>query len=251
MLEFLNIPYTGSDPLTLCICLDKARTKEILSYYKIPTPEFLVIDQNDDIEKIEFALPAIVKPIAEGSSKGIFNSSVVFNKADLLNEIEKIHKNYNQPALIEKFLNGQEFTVAILGNGSEAQVLPIIEMKYEELPDGLLPIYSYEAKWIVDTRENPLNIYECPARIDIKLKAEIEKIALKTYQILRCRDWSRIDMRLDENGIPNVLEINPLPGILPDPKDNSCYPKAARAAGLSYNEMINAVLNAARKRYGI
>lgn len=251
MLEFLNIPYTGSDPLTLCICLDKARTKEILSYYKIPTPEFLVIDQNDDIEKIEFALPAIVKPIAEGSSKGIFNSSVVFNKADLLNEIEKIHKNYNQPALIEKFLNGQEFTVAILGNGSEAQVLPIIEMKYEELPDGLLPIYSYEAKWIVDTRENPLNIYECPARIDIKLKAEIEKISLKTYQILRCRDWSRIDMRLDENGIPNVLEINPLPGILPDPKDNSCYPKAARAAGLSYNEMINAVLNAARKRYGI
>ncbi len=251
MLEFLNIPYTGSDPLTLSICLDKARTKEILSYSKIPTPEFLVIDQNDDIEKIEFSFPAIVKPIAEGSSKGIFNSSVVFNKEDLLNEIEKVHKIYNQPALIEKFLSGKEFTVAVLGNGSEAKVLPIIEMKYEELPEGLLPIYSYEAKWIFDTRENPLNIYECPAKIDSELKKLIEKIALKTYHILRCRDWSRIDMRLDENGIPNVLEINPLPGILPDPNDNSCYPKAARAAGLSYSEMINAVLNAARKRYGI
>lgn len=251
MLEFLNIPYIGSDPVTLSICLDKARTKEILSYYNIPTPKFLVVEQDAEYKKLDFPLPAIVKPVAEGSSKGIFNSSVVFKKEDLFSEIEKVHKNYNQPALIEKFLTGKEFTVAILGNGKEATVLPIIEMKYDQLPDGLLPIYSYEAKWVIDTRENPLNIYECPAQIDAKLKKAIEKIALKTYHILRCRDWSRIDMRLDENGIPNVLEINPLPGILPDPNDNSCYPKAARAAGLSYNKMINEVLNIARKRYGI
>ncbi len=251
MLEFLNIPYTGSDPVTLGICLDKSRTKEILSYYKIPTPQFIVIDLEDEISELEFPLPAIVKPVAEGSSKGIFNSSVVKTKEDLIREIKKIHEIYNQPALVEKFLEGREFTVAILGNGKNARVLPIIEMKFEELPEGVLPIYSYEAKWIFDTREDPLEIYECPANIDEKLKNQIEKVALDTYRILKCKDWSRIDIRLDERGIPNVLEINPLPGILPDPRDNSCYPKAARAAGMTYEEMINAVLNEARKRYGI
>ncbi len=251
MLEFLNIPYTGSDPVTLGICLDKSRTKEILSYYKIPTPQFILIEKDDNYDSIDFPLPAIVKPVAEGSSKGIYNSSVVKTKDELWNEIQKVHQIYNQPALVEKFLSGREFTVAILGNGKEARVLPIIEMKFEELPEGVLPIYSYEAKWVFDTREDPLDIYECPANIDEKLKRELEKVALSTYRVLRCRDWSRIDIRLDENGIPNVLEINPLPGILPDPKDNSCYPKAARVAGLTYEEMINAVLNEARKRYGI
>ncbi len=251
MLEFLNIPYTGSDPVTLGICLDKSRTKEILSYYKIPTPQFLLIEKEDDYSLINFPLPAIVKPVAEGSSKGIYNSSVVRTTEELKREIRKVHEVYNQPALIEKFLEGREFTVAILGNGKDARCLPIIEMKFEELPEGVLPIYSYEAKWIFDTREDPLDIYECPANIDENLKSEIEKVALDTFKVLRCRDWSRIDIRLDENGVPNILEINPLPGILPDPKDNSCYPKAARAAGMTYEEMINAVLNEARKRYRI
>lgn len=249
MLEFLNIPYTGSDPLTLSICLDKSRTKEILSYNKIPTPNFIRIDQGDDFTYLDFPLPAIVKPVAEGSSKGIFNSSVVFNHNELKREIERIHSVYNQPALVEEFLDGKEFTVAILGNGKNASVLPIIEMKFEELPEGALPIFSYEAKWIFDTRESPLEIYECPANISEQLKNQIETIALKTFNVLRCRDWARIDIRLDKNGIPNVLEINPLPGILPDPNDNSCFPKAARAAGMTYEEMINAVLNEAIKRY--
>lgn len=251
MLEFLNIPYTGSDPVTLGICLDKSRTKEILSYYKIPTPQFLLVEKEDEYSSINFPLPAIVKPVAEGSSKGIYNSSVVKTNEELIREIQKVHQVYDQPALVEKFLQGREFTAAILGNGRNAKVLPIIEMKFEELPEGVLPIYSYEAKWIFDTREDPLDIYECPANIDNKLKSVIENVALQTYHVLRCRDWSRIDIRLDENNIPNILEINPLPGILPDPSDNSCYPKAARAAGMTYEEMINSVLNEARKRYGI
>ncbi len=251
ILEFLNIPYTGSDPITLGICHEKSRAKEILSYYKIPTPEFLVVYPYDDYLNIDFSLPAIVKPVAEGSSKGIFNSSVVFSIDELKNQINYIHLNYNQPALVEKFLSGREFTVAILGNGKSAKVLPIIEIKFDQLPKTILPIYSYEAKWILDTRENPLDIYECPAKIDDDLRQKIEKVALRTFNVLRCRDWARIDIRLDENGIPNVLEINPLPGILPDPKDNSCFPKAARTAGMNYQEMINAVLNEAIKRYGL
>ena len=95
-------------------------------------------------------------------------------------------------------------------------------------PKQLAQIYSYEAKWIADTRENPLNIFSCPADIDKTLYERIETVALKTYKVLRCKDWSRIDIRLDSAGEPNIIEVNPLPGILPDPKDNSCFPKAAR-----------------------
>ncbi|CUS87908.1 D-alanine--D-alanine ligase family protein [Candidatus Kryptobacter tengchongensis] len=252
ILEMLNIPYTGSDPLTLAICLDKARTKEILSYHKIPTAKFIVVENLDEFDgDIELEFPLIVKPLHEGSSKGIFNSSVVENRKELLFEIERILNTYNEPALIEEFLPGREFTVAILGNGKDARVLPIIEIKFDSLPPEAKPIYSFEAKWIWDTPQKPLNIFQCPAEIDKKLKETIEKIALSTFKILRCRDWCRIDMRLDKNGIPNILEVNPLPGILPNPEDNSCFPKAARAAGLTYNQMINEVLNSALKRYGM
>lgn len=251
MLDMLQIPYTGSDPLTLATCLDKARTKEILSYHNIPTAKFFFAEKVDDLKNFHLKLPVIIKPVAEGSSKGIFNASFVNNINDLEDRLQSYLELYNQPFLIEEYLPGREFTVALLGNNSETEVLPIVEINFSELPDGLIPIYSYEAKWIVDTRENPLDIFSCPAPIDKNLEEKIRQIALKTYKILRCKDWSRIDMRLDDKGEPNIIEINPLPGILPNPADNSCYPKAARAAGLSYDEMINKVLLTAAKRYNL
>ncbi|MEG8946001.1 D-alanine--D-alanine ligase family protein [Rosettibacter firmus] len=251
MLDMLQIPYTGSDPLTLTTCLDKARTKEILSYYKIPTAKFLLAETLNDLENFHLKFPVIIKPVGEGSSKGIFNSSFIQNIDDLKEKLVYNFEIYKQPFLIEEFLPGREFTVALIGNDSETEVLPIVEINFNELPEDLIPIYSYEAKWIVDTRDKPLKIFSCPAEIDNALEEKIKSIALKTYKVLRCKDWSRIDIRLDENGIPNVLEVNPLPGILPDPDDNSCFPKAARAAGLSYEEMINKVLFSAIKRYNL
>jgi D-alanine-D-alanine ligase len=256
LLEMLNIPYTGSDPLTLATCLDKARTKEILSYYKIPNAKFSIIDNLNQLKdladgKQHLEFPLIVKPVSEGSSKGIFSSSFVREKKELISEAERILAEYNQPALLEEFLDGREFTVAIIGNGEESRVLPVVEINFGEFPDDFIPIYSYEAKWILDTKENPLDVFTCPAKINPDLEEKIKSTALKTYRILRCRDWSRIDIRLDGNGTPNIIEINPLPGILPDPEENSCFPKAARAAGLNYNDMINKVLFAAAKRYNI
>lgn len=251
ILDMLNIPYTGSDPLTLTTCLDKARTKEILSYYKIPNAKFFIAWDKNDIENHSLEFPLIVKPICEGSSKGIFSSSFVNDNNSLLKEVERIFIEYNQAALVEEFLPGREFTVALLGNGNETEVLPIIEINYNQFPDDFIPIYSYEAKWILDTKESPLDVFSCPARINKELEEEIKKVALNTYKILRCRDWSRIDIRLDKNNVPNVIEINPLPGILPDPKDNSCFPKAARTAGYDYNGMINKVLQVAAKRYNL
>ena len=251
MLEMLKTPYSGSDALTLGICLDKARTKEILSYYKIPTAKFLVVDKYQPLSNHSFEFPLIVKPVSEGSSKGIFSSSLVKNYDELNNEIQRVLNEYNQPALIEEYLPGREFTVAVLGNGSEAEVLPIIEILYEDFPSGVEHLYSYEAKWILDTKEKEFNVFKCPANLDEKLKAQITETVLKTYEVLRCKDWSRVDVRLDKNGIPNIIEINPLPGIMPDPTENSSFPKAARAAGMTYNEMIQSVLYAACKRYNL
>jgi len=251
MLDMLSIPYTGSDPLTLTTCLDKSRTKEVLAYNGVPTSRFMFAESVDDLKDFNLSFPVMMKPVSEGSGKGIFNSSYINNIDDLRVRLKENLAEYDQPFIIEEYLPGREFTVAILGNNSDTEVLPIVEINFDQLPGNLLPIYSFEAKWVVDTRENPLNIFTCPAKIDLKLEKKIKDVALKTYRVLRCRDWSRIDLRLDSKGVPNIIEVNPLPGILPKPEDNSCFPKAARANGMTYNEMINKVLLTAAKRHNL
>jgi len=248
MLEMLNIPYTGSDPLTLALCLDKSRAKEIMAFHGIPTPAFQVISHEEEIHSLRVSFPVIVKPLHEGSSKGIFNNSVAHNLNELRKEAVSILMRYNEPVLIEQYLPGREFTVAILGNGSNLTVLPIVEIKFDTLPPGVTPIYSYEAKWIWDRAEEPLEIFSCPARLTDRLREKIERICREAFTLLRCRDWCRIDVRLDGEGRPHIIELNPLPGILPNPEDNSCFPKAARATGISYNQLIQTVLLLAAER---
>ena len=248
--EFWSMPYTGSDPLTLALCLDKGRTKEILAHHRIPTAPFTVVGGPEELDGFA-AWPAIVKPLHEGSSMGITRSSYCRSRAEVRRAIEGVVARYQQPALVEGYLGGREFTCAILGNGPEARALPIVEINFAALPSDALPIYSYEAKWIWDTRDEPLDIFRCPAEIDGGLAAEIERTALAAYRVLRCRDWARIDLRCDEHGVPHVLEVNPLPGIHPDPAMHSCLPKAARAAGLDYPGMILSVLRAGAARHGI
>lgn len=251
MLEMLGIPYTGSDPITLGICLDKSRAKEILSFYGIPNPSFRVVSSLADLHENGYAYPSIVKPLHEGSSKGIFNNSIVNDFASLRAEVEKIVGEYDQPALIEQFLSGREFTVAMLGNHPDVRTLPVVEIRFDSLPPGVNPIYSYEAKWIWDQLEHPIDVHECPARITSEMQRKIEYVCREAFRVLSCRDWCRIDVRLDGHGEPHVIELNPLPGILPNPEEHSCFPQAARVAGIEYNTMINTVLDAAVRRYGL
>lgn len=249
ILEHLGIPYTASDPLTLNTCLDKARTKEILAYHGLPTARFHVVtDHNYDCNGLQY--PLMIKPLHEGSSMGIRDNSLVRTREEMLDRVGWLRETYSEPALVEEFLPGREFTAAILGNGNEARVLPMVEIIFESLPPGVNPIYSYEAKWIWDQSAHPLQIFECPARLTASLREEMERVCLRAYRVLRCRDWCRIDVRLDAIGRPHIIEINPLPGILPRPEDNSCFPKAARAAGMNYSQLINAVLDIACQRYG-
>ncbi len=251
MLELLNIPYTASDPLTLSTCLDKARTKEILSYHNVPNPKFSVVNSKEQLINSGIQYPLILKPVAEGSSKGIFDSSLLTGIDGLNGTLDKRVAEYRQPFIAEEYLPGREFTVGILGNGERAFALPVVEINFDALPEHVNPIYSYEAKWILDGPGNQIEMYKCPADIDNELHEKIEKAVLNACRLLNCKDWSRVDVRLDAEDNPHIIEVNPLPGILPDPKNNSCLPKAARTAGFTYAELINFTLNSALARYGM
>jgi D-alanine-D-alanine ligase len=246
--EYLNVPYTASDPLALSLSLNKARAKEVLAYHEVPTARFALVDDMVDLARVRLPYPLFVKPVAEGSGKGIFANNLCRNRAQLRERVSFLLEQYKQPVLVETYLPGPEFTVAILGNGPEAYCLPIVGFDFSTLPTGVTPVYGYEAKWIWDTAEHQLEIFECPAQLPEKTYRHIELVALDAFQALGCRDWSRIDVRLDEAGIPNIVELNPLPGIIPDPRMNSCFPKAARAAGFTYDELIQEVVRIAWKR---
>ncbi|HEX7118102.1 MAG TPA: hypothetical protein VF212_04905 [Longimicrobiales bacterium] len=249
--EFFDIPYTGSDPLTLSLALEKRRAKEVFRARGVPTPSYLVVDPANARVPERVPLPAVVKPLYEGSSKGIPDRAYCATREAVRRRVAEVLEAYRQPALVERFLPGREFTCAILGNGPATRILPIVEVRLDALPAGAAPIYGYEAKWVWDSADAPLEIFACPAAIEPALAGAIERTALAAHRALGCRDWSRVDLRLDERGRPQVLEVNPLPGILPDPRQNSCFPKAARAAGLDYDALIGAVLAIALERCGI
>jgi D-alanine-D-alanine ligase len=196
-------------------------------------------------------LPLFVKPVHEGSSKGITERNFCRTPAELAEQTLFLLERYKQPVIVEEYLPGAEFTCAVLGNGAGARVLPIVAMRFDALPEGAIPVYGFEAKWLWDRPEDPLQIFECPAQVDSALQSRIEQVTLAAYYVLGCRDWSRIDVRLDADGVPNVVEVNPLPGILPNPRDNSCFPKAARAAGMTYDQLIQASLRHAAERQNV
>ncbi len=250
ILEMMNIPYSGSGVLTQAITLNKSRKKEILTYYGIPTPKFQVFRSTNQKLNSLLNFPLIVKPDAEGSSVGISDSSLVRDQDSLRREVSKVLKIYKQNALVEEYLSGREFTVALLGN-SRPKVLPIIEIDFTHLPDELNRFDSYEAKWIYD---NPSNIKDpviCPADLKPALKKKIEKVARDTFSVLGCSDLCRIDLRLDANDTPNVFDVNTLPGLMPNRSDNSRFTRACFADGMDYDDIIAAIMDAALKRYNL
>lgn len=248
LLELLEIPYTGSGPLTLAIALNKAITNDILKYHNINTPRYQIFKKHNEKLSHLLTFPLIVKPIQEGSSKGIKNESLVKNEKDLMFQIKRVIDFYNQFAIVEEYIDGKEFTVSILGNDPPI-ILPLVEIDFNQLPVSANKIYSYEAKWIWDTPEKPIEMFKCPAELDMHTQKNISNIALKVFNILGCKDICRIDGRLNKKGQFYVLDVNPLPGFIPDPKAHSCFPESAIAANYTYDELINTILFCAIKRY--
>jgi len=243
MMEMLQIPYSGSDALTLGICLDKSRAKEILTYYKIPNAKFLVANQMEDIVNANFDFPLIVKPISEGSSKGIFSSSFVKNTKELEDEVTRILFTYNQPALIEEFIEGREFNVSVVGD-LKPKVLPISEIDVSKMPDHLHNIVSYQAKWDPHHESYHKTIPICPANISKDLEEKIKHTAIAAFKIMGTRDYARVDMRVTNDEEIYVLEVNPNP----DLTDGAGFMRSAHAAGLSYSQALKKLVMLAYER---
>jgi D-alanine-D-alanine ligase len=251
--EMLGLPYTGSGPLTLALCLNKARAKEILSYYHVPTPPFQVFHSPEEGLNSNLRFPLIAKLLHEGSSMGLSERSIVEDETSLKHQIEYLVEVYRQPALVEEFIEGREFTVGILEDGY-ARVLPIVEVVFNR-PRGLVLFNPDESviPLIRQVRGDGLSLPEthhyvvCPAEIDEDLAQEIEQTALKAFRALGCRDWCRMEMRLGQDGTLYVLELNPIAGIDP----SYWLPKAAEVAGLGYEGLVNGILNQALARAGL
>ncbi len=247
ILEMLQIPYTGCGPLTEGLVLNKAKTKDILIAKNIPTLAYqLFASGNEPINK-KLKFPLIIKPVAQGSSAGITNQSVVYNELTLRHQVKKTIKNFSQQAIVESFITGREFSVAMIGN--PPMVLPIIESDHSLLPKKYLPFDSLEVKWIFE-EENDNNYLICPAKISRSLKKEITKMCLNTWTALDILDWCRIDIRCDDKERPYILEVNSPPGILPpEVSTTSYFPLASRNADMDYEQMLKLIINTALERY--
>ncbi|MDD2679975.1 MAG: ATP-grasp domain-containing protein [Candidatus Omnitrophica bacterium] len=241
LLEMAGIPFVGADALTLGLTLDKVMAKKIFIAEKIPTPKFFEVSSPAElINTNHHKFPLIVKPRFEGSSKGLSESSRVETKDELARQVDYIINTYKQPALIEEFIAGQEFTVALVGN-DPVEVLPVVQIKI----DGKLKLNNkfYTFARITSDRLE----YICPAKITQELKKKIDELALKTYKAVECRDFGRVDFRVDNEGRPYVLEINPLPSL----STEDVFKLVAENTGITYEQMIGKILNSAFKRYNL
>lgn len=241
LLELLDIPYTGSDSLSLGLSLDKSLAKRVLSSFGITTAPFVTIRREEELELHKFEFPVFVKPNSEGSSKGIRSSSRAENADQLREMVVWITSVYRQPALVEHFLTGREFTVGILGN-EEPTVLPIMEVQHgqgERTP-------RHEFVYSFDVKKKNLERLICPAELSRTEEARIRTLALDVYRGLEFRDLARVDIKLDGDGEPHFLEANPLPGL----SEVSLFPLQAKAAGIDFHQLVLTILRHALARCG-
>jgi len=243
LLEFANIPYTGSSILGHSMAINKIFSSTIFKYSKIPTPKFFSVSSLEDLDNENIEFPLIVKPNDEGSSRGIHQDSLVFNREDLVKKVKEELEIYNPPIMLSQYIDGREFSIGMLGNGKDISILPIQEVDLSNLPDDLLKFYSFEIKSYYKSYTQ----YHIPARITEDERQILESTALKAYKSLCLRDYSRVDIILKDN-IPYVLEINSLPGLQ---KDKSALYRMAEATDLKYEGLIFKIVEVARKRYGI
>ena len=244
ILDCLGIPYTGSNPLTLAMCIDKIKVKKILEYHEIPTPQFDYVFSADEETRDDLRYPLIVKPANTDNSIGITNDSVVTSPRQLKERIASIIKQFNRPVLIEEYVEGDEVDVSIMGNEAEVKVLPLSRSIFSDLPAGTWHIYPFQAKWSEDPTYEKIQV-ERPAKYSEKLTRLISEITLDTYNIFDCHDYARIEVRVDKSGNPYVLEVNPNPSI----NRGDCVPNCAALIGLSYEDFIEDILKAAIRRY--
>jgi D-alanine-D-alanine ligase len=237
LLELFGIPCTFSDALVCAVTLDKAIAKRLVLAAGLRTPAYRVLYAPSDAEKVTLDYPLFVKPLAEGTGKGVDHRSHVRSAEQLRRVAEDLIERLGQPALVEEYLPGREFTTGILGTGSQARVLGTIEIRV--LPGAPAKDYSYEVK------------EQCEHCVEYRplergpLREEVERLALSSYLALECRDAARVDIRMDAQDRPSFMELNPLPGLHPTHSD---LPMIATAEGMAYTDLIGAIIESARER---
>lgn len=240
LLELLGIPYTGSDPAALAMALDKELAKRLVADVGVATPPWFLAHSGRERLPKGFPFPAIVKPVTEGSSKGVVPKSVVENEAEARAVARELVERYKQPALIEGYLPGREFTVGLLGERTP-RVLPPMEIVFLDKRNKR-PVYAFEHKqdWSKELR------YDTPAKVDARLGRELARAAVASFHALGCRDVARVDLRLDAEGRVNFVELNPLPGLSPGWSDLCLI---AASANLDYRALIGRILAPAIRRF--
>jgi len=240
--QLLGYDFTGNLPQCLGNCLNKERAKNILRAHGINTPASVTLSYPDKITEKEFKLnyPVILKLLKEDASIGISEFSVVNNYKGLARQISFLQRTYKQDIIIEEYIDGRELNVAVLGS----RVLPVSEIEFKTLPAGLPKIVTYDGKWMENSvyYENTKPV--CPAKLNKNIKSRIEKTALLAFEAMGCRDYARVDIRVNSKGVPFVIEVNPNPDISTD----SGFARAAAAAGLQYSELLNSIANFALNR---
>ena len=239
LLDLYRIPYTFSDPLVLSLTLHKGLTKRVVRDAGVATADFLVAERPEDAAAVPFAPPWFIKPVAEGTGKGITPASIVRDREALATACAQLLARYRQPVLIEPYLPGREFTTGIVGTGARAEVLGTIEVQLLDTAEPGVYSYANKEEWRTRVHYRLLRPEEDPA------VAAAEATALAAWRALGCRDGGRVDLRCDAHGRPLFLEVNPLAGIHPDHSD---LPIICGKRGIPYRELIRRIVDSARAR---
>jgi D-alanine-D-alanine ligase len=247
LLELGGAAYTGSPPDCLSLARNKARTKWLLRGAGLPTAEFLLVGRGDSLDRraAEELLqrgPAIVKPAAEDASLGLGSDSVVADLPALEQQVRAVHGRYGD-ALVEQFIAGREFNVGIVALPKPV-ALPLAEIEFQSDPSLRWPIVTYDAKWATGSGADRATPVRCPADVDAGLAARIQSIGLRAFQLTGCRDYARVDIRVDQAGQPFILEVNANPDLGP----SAGLARAVRASGMDYDAFIARLVETARGR---
>ena len=241
--ELLGIPYTGAPALALANCQNKILAKRLLSTSGIRIPPFYIVTASSSRYIHNLNYPLFVKPAFEDASVGIENESIVSNSKQLRNRIEHVLKDFQQPALIEEFIEGRELNVSVMGD-RRLRVLPISEIDFSTMPDHLHNIVSYQAKWDPHHESYHKTIPICPAPLPEAIEKRAKEIAFKAFKVMGCRDYARVDMRLAKNNKLYVLEVNPNPDIT----EGAGFMRSAEHSGLTYAQALKRIVNYAFAR---
>lgn len=241
--ELYRIPYTGAGPFGLTLCRRKGLTKQVLLANGVPTPRYRQLSRPSIPRRHGLHYPLIVKPAREDASAGVSKESVVNDYASLIEQVGKVFKEFPPPVLVEEYIEGREIHVSILGN-DPPKVLPIIEFDFSDLPPEHPRIISYDAKWNPLKEEYHRVHTVCPAKLNPRLRRKIEQIAVRAFQITGCRDYARLDLRLDARNRVSVLEVNPNP----DLTEGVSFMESAEKGGMTFAETLGMIVEFARSR---